>query len=250
MTRFHILLAATVLPGAGALLARSEFYFALVVCLFLIVMGFGVGTPRMRLFGPFACRGLGDERRVALTFDDGPDPRSTPALLDLLRERGVPAAFFCIGKNVEAHPRLVARIAAEGHALGNHSFSHHYFTNFFTVTRLKDELERTQQAIERAAGVKPRWYRPPIGHSNPRTFRAAGALGLRVVGWTARGLDTLRTEPDRVVASLKRQLKPGAIIVLHDGGIPPERLLATVQSLLDTLRALDYEVVSLDRMLG
>jgi peptidoglycan/xylan/chitin deacetylase (PgdA/CDA1 family) len=250
MTRFHILLAATVITVGVAAGLRSPVIAAVAVCLFLIVVGFGVGTPRMRLFGPFACRGPGHERQVALTFDDGPDPRSTPALLDLLRERGVTATFFCIGKNVEAHPQIVARISAEGHALGNHSFSHHYFTSFFTVARLKDEMTRTREAIERAGGGRSPWFRPPIGHSNPRTFRAAREMGLRVVGWTARGLDTLRADPARVVASLKRQISPGGIIVLHDGNIPPERVVATVKSLLDTLRELGYEVVSLEKLLG
>ena len=88
-----------------------------------------------------------------------------------------------------------------------------------------------------------------MGLSNPRVFRAAHALGLTVVGWTARGLDTRITEPPRIVRRIVRQLQPGAIILLHDGGIPADRLVATVKLLLDTLRQRGYEVVRLDRML-
>jgi peptidoglycan/xylan/chitin deacetylase (PgdA/CDA1 family) len=88
-----------------------------------------------------------------------------------------------------------------------------------------------------------------MGLSNPRIFQVARALGLTVIGWSARGLDTRITEPARIVARIERRLKPGAIILLHDGNIPAERLLATVKLLLDRLRALGYDVARLDRML-
>jgi peptidoglycan/xylan/chitin deacetylase (PgdA/CDA1 family) len=193
--------------------------------------------------------GRTNARQIALTFDDGPDPRSTPLLLDLLGQSNVKAAFFCIGKSVAAHPELVARIAREGHLVENHSFSHSNATNFFTVTRLREELSRTQSVIETATGAKPSCFRPPMGLSNPRIFKAAGNLGLRVVGWSARGLDTRITDPARVVNRIVRCLRPGAIILLHDGNIPPERLLLTVKTLLDRVQTLGYEVVRLDRLL-
>ena len=88
-----------------------------------------------------------------------------------------------------------------------------------------------------------------MGLSNPRVFSAARSLGLTVVGWTARGLDTKLTDPDRIVARIVRRLRPGAIILLHDGGIPPERLVATVTILLEKIRTLGYEIVRLDRLL-
>jgi peptidoglycan/xylan/chitin deacetylase (PgdA/CDA1 family) len=88
-----------------------------------------------------------------------------------------------------------------------------------------------------------------MGLSNPRIFRVARALGLTVIGWTARGLDTKLTEPEQIVARIVRKLQPSAIILLHDGNIPAKRLLPTVKTLLDTLSALGYEVVRLDKML-
>jgi peptidoglycan/xylan/chitin deacetylase (PgdA/CDA1 family) len=185
---------------------------------------------------------------VALTFDDGPDAGSTPRLLDLLREAGVQAAFFGVGQRVTAQPDLAARIVREGHLLENHSFSHLNTTNFFSLARLRGELAQTQTVIEQTTGVAPRWFRPPMGLSNPRVFRAARSLGLTVVGWTARGLDTRLTDPSRIVARIARRLRPGAIILLHDGGIPADRLTLTVKILLDTLKGLGYEVVRLDRL--
>src|SRR5205823_4198138 len=122
--------------------------------------------PRARIFGDFICRGDGSRRQVALTFDDGPDARSTPVLLDLLKELKLPATFFVIGKHVAANPEITARIVREGHLLANHTFNHSYATNFFFVSHLKREMIQTQETIARAAGVAPVWFRPPMGLSN------------------------------------------------------------------------------------
>ena len=249
MTRFHIT-AIIALPLAGLALAFGEMtiFIAILIAL-VIVMGFGVAFPQMSLFGPFICRGNAARRCVALTFDDGPDTRSTPALLDLLRESGVTATFFCVGERVAANRELATRIVREGHLLENHSYAHSNTTNFFTVGRLKSELTKAQTVILEATGVAPRWFRPPMGLSNPSVFRAAHALGLKVIGWTVRSLDTQISSPERVVARILRRLEPGAIILLHDGNIPAERLVLTVKSLLAKLRERDYEVVRLDKLL-
>ena len=250
LSRFHLGRSYRVFALAALLLLGSAMGCIAVVVVFGIAIGLGVALPQLRFFGPFICRGNITRRCVALTFDDGPDERSTPALLDLLREAGVKATFFCIGKRVEAAPELTARIAREGHLVENHSFTHSNLTNFFTVTRLRGEVLQNQTAIERATGVAPRMYRPPIGQSNPRTFRVARELGLAVIGWTAGGLDTRIKQPERVVERIKKRLQPGGIILLHDGNIPPERLLPTVKMLLETLRDLDYEVIRLDKLLS
>lgn len=230
--------------GLGSKLAAG-----LVAGGWFLLMGLGIACPRLSWFGPFLCRGRAGLKWVALTFDDGPDARSTPALLDLLREHGVQATFFCVGRRVAEEPALAARMVREGHLLGNHSYHHSNVTNFFTLPRLREELSRTQQAITEATGTAPRWFRPPMGLSNPRVFQAAHSLGLSVIGWTARGLDTVTANPERIVARIRRGLQPGAIILLHDGNIPPERLLVTVKLLLDTLRTGGYQVVRLDRIL-
>lgn len=223
--------------------------FCITAFALLIVISLGVVFPRMRLFGDYICHGASFPRRVALTFDDGPDERSTPALLELLREARIEAAFFGIGKRVAAHPELAARIVQEGHLLENHSYAHSNLTNIFSVAKLHGDLSQASAEIEKATGIAPRCFRPPMGLSNPRIFQVARKLGLNVIGWSTRGLDTKLTDPKKIVARIERRLKPGAIILLHDGNIPAERLLATVKLLLEKLRALEYEIVRLDRIL-
>jgi peptidoglycan-N-acetylglucosamine deacetylase len=249
LTKYHLTAIAAALLAILALALGSPVMFGAVVFVFLTVVGLGAAIPQLGLYGPFVCRGNRTRRCVALTFDDGPDAHSTPALLELLRERGVEAAFFCVGGRVADHPELAARIVGDGHLLENHTYAHSNATNIFSVARLQTELARAQTVIQQATGTAPHLFRPPMGLSNPRVFRAARSLGLTVVGWSARGLDTIITKPERIVARIERRLEPGAIILLHDGNIPAERLLLTVKLLLDRLGALGYDVVRLDRML-
>ncbi len=250
LTNYHRAGIVAALLAAVALALGSLWLYGAVVAAFLAVVGLGAAIPQLSLFGPYVCRGNALQRCVALTFDDGPDARSTPALLDLLRATRIQAAFFCVGKRVEAQPELASRIVNDGHLLENHTYMHSNRTNLLSAEKLQTELARAQTAIQNATGTIPALFRPPMGLSNPKTFQAARALGLKVIGWSARGLDTRITEPERIVARIERRLKPGAIILLHDGNIPPERLLATVKLLLERLRALEYEVVRLDRMLS
>ena len=249
MTRFHMHLIVVVPVVAMAILFGNYALLLGALAVSFLIVSLGVVWPRLGLFGPYLCRGDRSRRCVALTFDDGPDARSTPALLELLHEARVEAAFFAIGKRVATERELAARIVREGHLLENHSFAHSNLTNFFTIPRLKTELAQAQEAIQQATGIAPELFRPPMGLSNPNVFHAARALGLKVVGWTARGFDTQVQDPERVVKRIVRQLKPGAIILLHDGNIPAERLLVTVKLLLAKLHERGYEVVRLDRML-
>jgi len=249
MTKHQLTTLIAVLLAAAAAALGHWALLGAVVAAWFVVTGLGAASPQWRLFGPFVCRGNGSRRRVALTFDDGPDADSTPALLECLGQAGVRAAFFCVGEKVAAHPKLAAQIAGAGHLLGNHSYAHSNATNLFSDARLRADLARTQAVIQQAAGAAPLWFRPPIGLSSPRVFRVARSLGLTVVGWSARGLDTRTTEPQRIVARIERRLEPGAIILLHDGNIPAGRLVLTVKMLLDRLRALGYEVARLDEML-
>jgi len=249
MTRFQKLLIIAVLLSVAALVAGKPALGLIVLAAMLVAIGLGVTFPQLSLFGPYICRGDASRRRVALTFDDGPDNRSTPALLDLLKAENIEAAFFCVGQRVAAAPEVANRIVSEGHLLENHSFGHSNLTNFFSLDRLKSELERTQTAIHAATGSTPHFFRPPMGLSNPRTFRAAHALGLRVIGWSSRGLDTITPSAEKVVTRILRRVQPGAIILLHDGNIPAERLVLTVKLLLNRLREREYEIVRLDRML-
>jgi peptidoglycan/xylan/chitin deacetylase (PgdA/CDA1 family) len=252
LTRYQVLLLATL---AAELLVfnfthgAARFWWFVTLCTLAgTVVGLGVSFPQWQMFGESLCAVPAKRKVVALTFDDGPDAENTPALLALLAARKVRATFFCIGKRVAQQPALAERMATEGHEIENHTFAHSPATNIFSARRLQDELSRTQAEIQRATGRAPEFFRPPVGLTNPRIFRVTGELGLKVVGYTARGLDRRADAPEKIAGRLLRKLRPGAIFLLHDAGVPRDRLLAVVTLLLDKLEADGYQFVRLDEL--
>jgi len=252
LTRFQWLLTATVaLAVAVFCLSAGTARWVLLSFLFAgggLAAGLGVSFPEWGMFGSSLCRARTAQKVVALTFDDGPDPASTPALLDLLARKGVRATFFCIGRQVAAHRELARRIAAGGHLIGNHSFAHSIGTNLFGDARLRADLELAQQEITRAVGRTPEFYRPPMMLTNPRVFRVAPALSLTVVGCAIRCYDRRGGGTQPVLRRVLRRLRPGVIIALHDGGMPAERLVELAGQLLDKLHAQGYRCLRLDEL--
>jgi peptidoglycan/xylan/chitin deacetylase (PgdA/CDA1 family) len=175
-------------------------------------------VPQWQVFGPAVVRGRAGSGKVALTFDDGPVAPFTEQILDVLRAKKVTATFFVCGKNVERFPETVRRIKAEGHTLGNHTYSHPflYFRSRLDMAR---EIDRTQEAIEKVAGLRPIYFRPPFGARWFGLYAVLRERGLRLVQWSDTGYDWKRgakSEADIVSRTLKG-LGPGSIILLHDG---------------------------------
>jgi peptidoglycan/xylan/chitin deacetylase (PgdA/CDA1 family) len=157
------------------------------------------------------------EPAVAFTFDDGPDPETTPRVLDLLARHGAHATFFVVGCRAAEHPELVRRIVAEGHALGSHTYEHSHVFHFRSARRMREDIQRGIAAIAHATGSEPTLFRPPQGLRTPLLRDALARLPLVCVTWTGRGLDTLGRPASRIVARLEPEVRPGAILTLHDG---------------------------------
>lgn len=160
---------------------------------------------------------------LALTFDDGPNPKCTPRLLDVLGEHEVKATFFMLGVRAQTEPELVRRVAAEGHLIGNHSWSHPNLARTGTQ-RVREELTRTSETLEQITGERVKYFRPPFGARRPVVFRIARELGLRVVTWNAMTSDWSEPSADRIAGELRKKIDRlgsrglAANIVLHDGG--------------------------------
>jgi peptidoglycan-N-acetylglucosamine deacetylase len=154
------------------------------------------------------------EGGVALTFDDGPDPDATPAVLDALAAAAVRAVFFLVGEQVEAHPDLAKQVAEAGHAVALHGFRHVEHDELGDA--VEGDLERGAAAIEAATGVKPRLFRPPYGRFSERSYAAVTGLGLTPVYWSAWGSDWEPIPAERIAETVIRDLAPGAIVLLHD----------------------------------
>lgn len=171
-----------------------------------------LGPNITRLPATAAARG-----EIALTFDDGPDPEVTPAVLDILEAHGVHATFFCIGEQVLRHPAICREILRRGHAVESHSQRHQHTFSLLGPQGYRRELIAAQRTFRRVAGREPDFFRAPAGLRNLFLEPALLESGLRLVSWTRRGYDTRERRPEKVLRRLRRGLAAGDILLLHDG---------------------------------
>ena len=195
-----------------------------------------IAAVRGRRVGRLGGRGR-SERRVALTFDDGPHPDWTPRVLEALAAADVPATFFCLGRNVRDHGEL-HRGSVGRHELANHTFDHPDLGRY-DWSRCRDEIERTTQLMKETYGVAPALFRPPYGHLGGAAVLAAAEAGLTSVLWSAQAReDLVAARPDGIVDDIASQVRPGSIVLAHDTGsddrlITIDRLPAIIRRLRD-----------------
>jgi len=175
-------------------------------------------------FSPVETRFKANGPQLRLTIDDGPDPRQTPQILNILAREQVRAEFFVIGKKAAAHPELCRRMLDEGHLVQNHTFSHPS-ASFWAAgpRRARREISRCSAAIHEATGREPTRFRAPVGMANPFVHLAAREHGLKLTGWSASGNDGVPHDPARVVRKITASLQPGAIVLFHDSHLPGMR---------------------------
>lgn len=189
--------------------------------------------------------------QVALTFDDVPDPRFTPKVLDQLKRQGVKATFFVVGHRAKKHPELLRRIHEEGHVIGNHSYSHPQFKRR-TVKQFQTEIKKTEKIIEQIVGYKPKLIRPPYGEINEAQLKWAQRNGYRVVNWNVDSLDWKGLNKEQVKKNIMKGINPGAIILQHAGGGSSSTLDGTIQAIPEIVQAIrkrGYRFVTLPELL-
>lgn len=205
--------------AAGALLVALGEWQAGVTVALASHMPFVWGTlvPSSRILGPVVSRFDTSRREVWLTIDDGPS-QQTPEVLDALDAHGARATFFLVARRAQAHPDTVAEIVRRGHAIGNHTATHPSASFWAALPRrLEREIGGAQDALTRLGGSAPRLFRAVVGMANPCVAAVLRRHGLVRVAWSARGFDSTSADPARVWARIERGLRPGAIVLLHDG---------------------------------
>jgi len=191
------------------------------------------------------------QRLVALTFDDGPDPRWTPKVLELLRQYHAHATFFEVGVNVTAHADLVHAVLADGNEVGDHTWDHPDL-ELMAAPQVDQEITAGADAISRVGAPAPKYFRPPKGLTDEAVGVLANANQYRTIFWDLcleRFVDHTPDMPDAVLDMLTR-VKPGSIILAHDGGIPDRtKTLKTLPMLLQGLKARGYKMVDVTQLL-
>jgi peptidoglycan-N-acetylglucosamine deacetylase len=192
-------------------------------------------------------------KRLALTYDDGPNDPHTFHLLEVLAKHGVRATFFVIGQYVQKRPDIVREIAKAGHALGNHSFSH---PNLIFASRVQTEAEllQCQRALSEATGESPRLFRPPFGGRKPGTLHSVRSLGLEPVMWNVTGWDWKGRPAEYVEQKIRRQIRGGDVILLHDGsharfGADRSQTVIATDWLITRYRSDGFEFVTIPQMM-
>ncbi|MFC2102614.1 polysaccharide deacetylase family protein [Bacteroidota bacterium] len=230
----------------GHLCSHTYVYLIILFTLYIgisVTMAFFIGS---NFHHTAICQGDTKERICSLTFDDGPDPTYTRAVLDILNRETVKGTFFVIGEKLNKSQPLVKEMDLSGHLIGNHSWSHSVWFDFFTGKRMKLELAETNKAISDITGKSPLLFRPPFGVLNPTLSKAIRRFSLHVIGWNIRSLDTVQHDVQKTANRILRKVTPGSIILMHDNLETSPQLLELV---LSGLKQQGYTVVPLCQLI-
>lgn len=222
-------------------------YFVLVGCLWFLILFWGSTFIASNYHVKTYCSNrLETEKKIALTFDDGPN-EMTVLVLDVLKKYNAKATFFCIGKNIETHTNILKKTIEEGHTIGNHSYSHSPFFDFYRKNEVIAEIEKTDALIESVLGKKTTLFRPPYGVTNPSIRKALVVTMHKTIGWNIRSLDGIIKKEDFLLDRIIKRIKPGGIVLLHDTSIQTVHVL---EQLLSFSQKNNYNVVPLEELLN
>ncbi|EKN67626.1 chitooligosaccharide deacetylase [Neobacillus bataviensis LMG 21833] len=191
-------------------------------------------------------RGGQTENKVALTFDDGPDPRFTPKILDILKEHKIKATFFLMGARADAYPDLVKRIKAEGHIIGNHTYWHPNLVTQGDISTLQSEVTKTEIRLAELSGYRTKLFRAPYGFLYNELVEKLKEMNYSVIAWSVDSLDWHESPPEQISYNVLSNVHPGAIIIMHDGAAWDEDRTNTIKALRLIIPALKKQGVTFE----
>lgn len=221
--------------------------FLLLPVPYVAALVWGACNIASGFYVPVVCAADTQEKKIAITFDDGPLEAYTPVILDILRQAQVTAAFFCIGDRIGGREALLRRIDAEGHVIGNHSFSHHFWFDMFGPAKMLAELQQMDRAVENVTGKRPRLFRPPYGVTNPNLAKAIRRGAYTPIGWNIRSLDTVAKDKAALFSRIKEGIRPGAVLLMHDS---MEVTAQVLPELIQYLKKEGYTIERIDKLLN
>lgn len=191
-------------------------------------------------------------KKVALTFDDGPNSRYTLKILDILKKHNIKACFFLLGENVEYYPRIAKRIKEEGHLIGNHTYSHQHLKRM-KLKNILWQIKKAEEVYKKILNLRPKFFRPPYGECNKAVENIADEKGYKLVGWGICANDWKNPPPELIAERIISQAKDGSIILLHDGanirhGQSRINTVKALPRIITTLKAKGFKFVRLERL--
>jgi peptidoglycan/xylan/chitin deacetylase (PgdA/CDA1 family) len=203
---------------------KISLWFLLIPFLFFnVFVIFGTFCIDSQFYTKVICK-FESSDEIALTFDDGPNSETTEKILDILKENQAKATFFCVGEKIKQFPEIFQRIVNENHTIGNHTLNHNNFFGLLSYKKVNQEISETDNLILKYSDTKNILFRPPVGIVNPIIAKVCKTLNLKIIGWSLRSLDTVKS-PNDILRRLQR-VKAGNIILLHDNRENTPEILA------------------------
>jgi peptidoglycan/xylan/chitin deacetylase (PgdA/CDA1 family) len=228
-------------------IAINIWWFGAIILIWLGINAIGSSLISSNYHVKAYCNNpLETAKRIAITFDDGPSVY-TLEVLELLKKYNAKATFFCIGKNIETHPEIIQKVIAEDHLVGNHSYNHSKFFDFYNAKKITEELQKTDLLLEKFTSKKVNFFRPPYGVTTPSIRRALKITGHKVIGWNIRSLDGGTRNQNLIFNRIIKHVSPGGIVLLHDTGL---HSVLVLEQFLQFLQQNNYEVISIEELLN
>lgn len=221
-------------------------YFLLLIAYSLAVF-WGCVNISSGFFLPIVCKAITGKKEIAISFDDGPAANYTPEILNLLKSENVKATFFCIGNRIAGNESILKQIHADGHIIGNHSFSHHTLFDLFSAKKMQADMKQMDAEMERVIGLRPKLFRPPYGVTNPNLKKAIIKGGYTPVGWSVRSLDTVAKNESKLLRKITAGISPGAVFLFHDTCSITRNVLP---EFIQEVKKRGYQIVPLDKLLA
>lgn len=244
------LISGPVLLWCIALFSSLRFITIPLLIIHQIILVLGINNLRINFFHKSLWRGDRKSNNIALTFDDGPDPNLTPEILDLLLQHKLKATFFVIAQKIEGNEEIIKRIVDEGHVIASHDYNHSVFSNFRFARNIEADLKKSIDLIEKAAGVRVRLYRPPVGLSNPNYKEVLEKLELTCISWSRKPYDAGNRRAGGI-KTISKAPRKGDVILLHDALPFPklkQLILTKMEDLFKNIELKKLSAVTIDKI--
>ncbi len=222
------------------------FIYPLLFAAYSLIVFYGCYYVGSNFFIKIVCSANTTKKEIAISFDDGPATNYTPQILQLLKAENVTATFFCIGSRIAGNENILQQITEEGHIIGNHSYSHHFWFDMFSVKKMQNDLWHMDEEMKRVTGLQPKLFRPPYGVTNPNLKKAIVNGGYTPVGWSVRSMDTVIKDGGKLLAKINAALKPGAVFLFHDTS---KTTLEVLPQFIQEVKNKGYQIIALDKLL-
>jgi peptidoglycan-N-acetylglucosamine deacetylase len=235
-----------VLIGIHIKYGLPVYIYILLFVVYSLIVFYGCYYVGSNFFIKIICSANTHQKEIAISFDDGPATNYTPEILQLLKQDNIKATFFCIGNRIAGNENILKQIKEEGHIIGNHSYTHHFWFDMFSSGKMLDDLKKMDDEMERVTGIRPKLFRPPYGVTNPNLKKAIIKGGYTPVGWSVRSLDTVIKDEKKLLGKITSLLKPGAVFLFHD---TQKTTLNVLSEFIKEVKNRGYQIIPLDKLL-